>query len=302
MELPKLVAITGTNASGKSLVGIELAKAFDGEIISADSRQVFKGFDLCSGKVTQEESASIPHHLIGIRNIGESFSVADFQELVYSLVPKIQARGKMPFIVGGTGLYIDSIVRGYSLHIETPNYELRKELEELSVDELQARLNQEGRAFLASKPSDYCNKRRIIRVLEKISYGEAVEYNNTPKYDVLLIGITWPKEILHRRIEERLAQRIKHGMLDEIKHYLDNGGNPEYLYNLGLEYRYILWFLNGKYASLDEFIDEMSRAIRSFAKKQLTWFRKNKNIVWLDTDGDYIGQATELVGDFLLRS
>ena len=299
MELPKLIAVTGTNASGKTPVGIELAKAFNGEIISADSRQVFKGFDLCSGKVTPEEKQSIPHHLIDILSIGEPFSVADYQSLVYSLVPQILARGKTPFIVGGTGLYVNSVIYGYTLHKEIPNFELRAKLEELSVEELQSRLNKEGREFLASRPSDLQNKRRVIRVLEKTLLGEPLEYENIPVYDALLLGVTWPKEVLHNRIEDRLEQRVKQGMLDEVKRYLDDGGNPGHLYGLGLEYRYILWYLTGKYASYDEFFTEMSGAIKRFAKRQLTWYRKNKSIIWLDTNNDYISQAWELTGRFL---
>ena len=299
MELPKLIAVTGTNASGKTSVGIELAKAFNGEIISADSRQVFKGFDLCSGKVTPEEKQSVPHHLIDILSIGEPFSVADYQSLVYSLVPQILARGKTPFIVGGTGLYVNSVIYGYTLHKEIPNTGLRTELEELSIEELQSRLSKEGLEFLASRPSDLQNKRRIIRVLEKTLLGDPLEYENIPVYDVLQLGVTWPKEVLHKRIEDRLEQRVKQGMLDEVKRYLADGGNPGHLYGLGLEYRYILWYLTGKYASYDEFFAEMSGAIKRFAKRQLTWYRKNKSIIWLDTNNDYISQACELTGRFL---
>ena len=299
MDLPKLIAVVGTNASGKSSVGIDLAKRFTGEIISADSRQVYRSFDLCSGKVSKIERESVPHHLIDIRDIGEPFSVAEYQNMVYTLIPQIQKRGKIPFIVGGTGLYIDSVVRGYVLCENNANQELREELEQLSIEELQMKLTQEGRAFFDSNPSDYQNKRRVIRVLEKISCGEPIYYENAPKYEVLQIGITWTKEILHKRIEERLALRIQQGMIDEVTEYLNNGGNPDYLYDLGLEYRYILWYLTGKYASLDEFLIEMSRAIKRFAKKQLTWFRKNKDIIWLDTNDDYIGQACELVEGFL---
>lgn len=298
--LPKIITISGTNASGKSAIGIDLANKFNGEIISADSRQVFRGFNLCSGKVSQIESDTVPHHLIDIRDIGEPFSVADYQALVYSLIPQIQERGKTPFIVGGTGLYIDSVVYGYVLHNDNPNHELREDLDKLSIEELKAKLTQEGRAFLDAKPSDAQNKRRIIRVLEKTSNGIPLEYVNAPRYRALQLGITWPKDILYKRIEERLSLRIQQGMIDEIKGYLDNGGNPDYLNDLGLEYRYTLWYLTGKYNSSDDFFAELSGAIKRFAKRQLTWFRKNMNIIWLDMSGGFFGRACALIEEFLV--
>ena len=299
VKLPKLIAIVGTNASGKSTIGLELAKKFSGEIISADSRQVYRGFDLCSGKVTQEESQLVPHHLIDIRDIGEPFSVADFQNLVYTLAPQIIQRERLPFIVGGTGLYISSIAYGYHLHEEVPNFTLREELEKLSIDELKDKLTCEGKAFFESKPADFLNKRRIIRVLEKSFSGEKLEYRNVPEFDVMQIGVTWPKEILHKRIEERLTTRIEQGMIDEVRIYLDNGGSQNFLYDLGLEYRYILWYLTGKFTTLDEFYFEMSRAIKRFAKKQITWFKRDKSIHWIDMTSDPIAQAEAEIIKFL---
>ena len=298
-ELPKIIAIVGTNASGKSAVGIELAKKFNGEIISADSRQVFKGFDLCCGKVTKEEAEIVPHHLLDVREIGESFSVSDFQGMVYSIVPQILQRGKTPFIVGGTGLYVSSVVDGYVLDDETDKTNLRSELENLSLDELYALLTQEGKKYLAANPSELQNKRRVIRVIEKTSHNIPLRQENIPRYNVLQLGITWSKEILHKRIDERLDARIKQGMIDEVKSYLDNGGNPDYLYSLGLEYRHILWYLMGKFQTLDEFKLEMSRAIKRFAKRQMTWFNRDKSIHWLDMNSDYFEQACSLITHFL---
>ena len=133
-----VIVISGTNASGKSSLGIELAKQYNGEIISADSRQIFRNFDLCCGKVTGEEKAMVPHHMIDICNIGDSFSVSDYQKQVYELIPQIIERGRLPFIVGGTGLYIDSIVKGYDFADETIDSAYRKELDEKSIVELQS--------------------------------------------------------------------------------------------------------------------------------------------------------------------
>ena len=299
IELPKIIAIVGTTASGKSSLGIELAKIFGGEIISADSRQVFRGFDLCCGKITAEEAQIVPHHLIDIRNIGEPFSVYDFQKLTYSLIPQILNRAGIPFIVGGTGLYVRAVVRGYPIPDESIDIALREELEKLPIDELKARLTFEGKALIDSNPSDSQNKRRIIRMLEKSAHGESLYTENVARYNVLQLGVTWPKEKLHELIEERLEKRINQGMINEIKEYLDNGGNQEYLVKLGLEYSNILGYLTGKYQSLDEFKLKMAQAIKRLAKSQTTWYRSDNSIKWLDMNADYLGQATSLISDFL---
>lgn len=298
-ERPKIVTVVGTNASGKSAIGIELAKAFDGEIISADSRQVYKGFDLCCGKVTSEEKQMVPHYLLDVRNIGDPFSVSDFQSMAYDAISKIIQRQKLPFIVGGTGLYVSSVVKGYVLREKTFEAGLREELDKLDLDELYARLTSEGKAFLANNPSDRQNKRRVIRVIEKTANGEPLHYENLARYNALQIGVTWPKEILQERIDERLATRIEQGMIDEVKSYLEEGGNASYLYNLGLEYRHILWYLTGKYQSIEEFKIEMSRAIKRFAKRQMTWFKRDKTIHWLNMSSDYLGEAHSLIAEFL---
>ena len=298
-QLPKIIAVVGTNASGKSSVGIELAKIFGGEIISADSRQLYKGFDLCCGKITAKEAQIVPHHLIDIKDIGEPFSVSDYQKAAYSLIPQILQRDKVPFIVGGTGLYVSSVADGYILREESADMVLRGKLSKLSVEELQSTLTPEARSLLASRPSDFQNKRRLIRIHEKISRGEPLKNEKAARYNVLRLGITWPKEILHKRIDERLMLRIEQGMIDEVKVYLDGGGSQEYLYDLGLEYRYILWYLTGKFRSLDEFKTEMSRAIKRFAKRQMTWFGRDKSVHWLDMSADYLGQASSLISDFL---
>jgi len=301
MGLPGIITIVGTNASGKSAVGVELAKRFGGEIISADSRQIFRGFDLCCGKITAEETQAIPHHLINIKDIGEPFSVSDFQKMAYSLIPQIRSRGKTPFIVGGTGLYVSSVVSGYVLGDEPDDTTLRDALEELPVDELQAMLTPEGKAYIAANPSDSRNRRRLIRIIEKSSRGAPLGYENEARYDALQLGITWPKEILHKRIEERLERRLELGMIDEVRSYLAGGGDPGHLYGLGLEYRCILRYLSGGFGSREDFNLELSREIKRFAKRQMTWFRRDKSIHWLDMEADHIAQASSLISGFLGR-
>jgi tRNA dimethylallyltransferase len=219
--------------------------------------------------------------------------------MAYSLIPQILLRNKIPFIVGGTGLYVRSVVNGYTFSEGSIDMELRDKLEKLPLDELKAMLTSEGKAFLAANPSDSHNKRRIIRTIMKTARGEPLGYENNARYEALQLGVSWSKEKLHERIEERLVQRIEQGMIDEVKMYLENGGNQEYLYRLGLEYRYILWYLTGKFQSIDEFKMEMGIAIRRFAKRQITWFRRDKGIHWIDMNADYLKQARSLISDFL---
>lgn len=295
-----VIVISGTNASGKSSLGIELAQKYNGEIISADSRQVFNGFDLCCGKVTMEEKALVPHHMIDICDIQNTFSVSDYQKQVYELIPQIFERGKLPFIVGGTGLYIDSVIKGYIFEDETIDYTYRKELEKKSIDELHSMLSENANTFLSSNNSDYNNKRRLIRIIEKENKGYSILPKNNPNmFNTLQIGITWPKELLYKRIDDRLASRIDKGMIDEVANYLNNGGDTSFLYSLGLEYKYITWYLEGKYSSIDEFKIEMSQAIKRFAKQQINWFKRDSTIHWIDMTQDYFSESCNLINDFL---
>lgn len=294
----KLITVVGTNASGKSALGIALAQRFNGEILSADSRQIFKGFDLCCGKVTAEERALVPHHMLDLRNVGESYNVADFQSECYRLIPEIAARGRVPFLVGGTGLYVSAVVQGYNMMQGDPDPALRQELEEKTIEELYALLPKEVLDAVMQNPSDRKNKRRLIRLVEKSRSGESGEHNE-PRYDCLQLGLTWPLEVLQQRIDLRLEQRLQEGMLDEVKDYLALGGDPQALIDLGLEYKFIYWYLSGKYRSEAEFKAALSTAIRQFSKRQLTWFRRDKSIHWLDGRADYTAEAIQVVEAFL---
>lgn len=298
-ERSKIVTLVGTNASGKSAVGIELAKTFQGEIISADSRQIYKGFDLCCGKVTQEEARVVPHHLLDVREVGEDFSVFDFQQLAYTAISQILQRGRLPLIVGGTGLYVSAVADGYVLSEKPPRAEGHARLAELPIEELRARLTPAAREFLAANPSDWQNKRRVLRILEKTEGGEPLQPRNEPRYDVLQLGITWPRETLHQRIDQRLKTRIAQGMIGEVQEYLDKGGDRQVLYDLGLEYRHILLYLTGEYPSMEAFQQELSKEIKRFAKRQMTWFHRDRSIHWLDMEADYLAQAQGLIRNFL---
>ena len=293
-NLSKIIVIAGTNASGKSSLAIDLAKKYGGEIVSADSRQVYRGFDLCSGKVTKEERDQVPHHLLDVCDIEESYSVADYQKAAYEVIDQILQRGHIPFLVGGTGLYLSSVVRGYDFQEETIDPAYRNELEKKSLEELQDMLSEEAKEVVGENNSDRNNKRRLIRLLEKTRNGERLTTQNSPRYKTLQLGVTWEKSILHRRIDERLKQRLDQGMIDEVQSYLAAGNSPKYLYRLGLEYRYI--------ASFEEFYDHLSQAIKRFAKRQMTWFRRDTAIQWLDMEQEYFDQACALINLFLQNS
>lgn len=296
MTKGKLIAIVGTTASGKSSLGIDLAKHYNGEIISADSRQVYRHLDLGTGKVTKEEMAEVKHHLIDILDLNQPFSVAHFQKLAYEAIDDVLKRGHLPFLVGGTGLYTRAVVEGYNLSDVPPDAEQRKMLESLDREELCSRLEK-----LGEKVSDDEPARRLIRRLEKLEKGVKSENLSQPRYDVLQLGLTFDREELYSRIGIRLDQRIKEGMIDEVREVVKLGATPEFLEGLGLEYRLTYRYITGKYKSFEEYREDLFKQIRHFAKRQMTWFRKEKDIVWLNSKGDYLKEAITLIDDFLKK-
>lgn len=296
-SMDKLIVITGTNASGKSGLGVELAKRFDGEIVSADSRQVFTGLDLGSGKITKEEMQGIPHYMIDVAAPNDFFSLKDYQTGAYAAIDDIIDCGKTPFLVGGTGLYINSVVDGYNLTDAKPDLEIRKKIEAMSREDIIAHL--EGVNPDALKSVDILNKRRLERALEKSLAGYSHDNESIPKYEVLEIGVTWPREVLYERIRVRLDKRLNEGMIDEVKSLRENGATDDFLFKLGLEYRYILMYLRGEFADYDAFYNKLFMEIRHLAKEQMTWFRKRKNIRWIDMEDNPEDAATRLIEGFL---
>ena len=297
MNKTKLVTIVGTTASGKSSLGIDLAEHYRTEIVSADSRQVYKHLDLGTGKVTPEETARVKHHLIDILELNEPFSMAEFQRLAYEAIDGIRAKGMLPLMVGGTGLYTRSVVEGYNLVDAPPDEQLRKKLSEKSIDELRKILSEYGVTDIPTETSE----RRMVRMIEKKMAGFDIENESEPRYDVLQLGLTFDRETLYRRIAERLDLRIAEGMIEEVEEVMRLGATPEFLEKLGLEYRYTYRYLTGRYASRREYRDELYKEICHFAKRQGTWFRKEKNIVWLDSSADYLAEAKRLIEAFLLQ-
>ncbi len=292
--LPKLIVIEGTNASGKSGLGVELAKRYHGEIVSADSRQVFRKLDLGSGKITRDEMRGVPHHLIDVCDPGDFFSMADFQKLAYQAIDGILVRGNTPFLVGGTGLYVDAVADGYALSDRMPDLAYRAQLETYSTEALYQMLLEK----LPNTEVEKRNRNRVMRILEKLHDGDDVTPSKEPRYQVLRLGVTWDRETLRKRIDERLQRRMQDGMVQEVRDVLDSGVSQEFMIKLGLEYKFITQYLNGQFASEKEMTDLLATAIKQFAKRQMTWFRRNDSIHWLDMTADPIAQACALIDKF----
>ncbi|HPF86631.1 MAG TPA: tRNA (adenosine(37)-N6)-dimethylallyltransferase MiaA [Candidatus Limiplasma sp.] len=290
-----LVAVAGTNASGKSGLAVELARRFGGEIVSADSRQIFTGLDLGSGKITQAEMKGVPHHLLDVCEAGAFFSMADYQRMAYAAIDDILARGRLPFLAGGTGLYVDSVTDGYVLSEVKPDLEYRAYLETFTTPQLYRMLCEQ----LPGAMVDGHNRNRVMRRLEKFHAGDPGHSVPKPRYRVLKLGVTWPREVLCERIDERLRRRMADGMLAEVQGLLDRGVSPAFLRKLGLEYRYLSAYLLGEIQTEDEMLDELSRAIKRFAKRQMTWFRRDKTIRWLDMQADPLADACAAIHQFL---
>ena len=290
----KLIVIAGTNASGKSGLGVELASRYGGEIVSADSRQVFRGLDLGSGKITPQEMQGVPHHLIDVCQPGDFFSMADFQRLAYAAIDGIQARGKLPFLVGGTGLYVDAVAEGYELSDRAPDLALRAELETHTTPELYQMLQEK----LPGTEIDPKNRNRVMRALERLAADDYHPGKRQPRYEVLKLGVSWDRETLKQRIDERLERRLRDGMVQEVQGLLDAGVSREFLMKLGLEYRYLTRYLDGE-LTYEQMVLELGNAIKKFAKRQVTWFKKDPAIHWLDMRADPAAQAAALIDRFL---
>lgn len=292
---PKLIVLLGTNASGKSGLGVELALRFNGEIVSADSRQVFRGLDLGSGKISPEEMRGVPHHLIDVCDPGDFFSMHDFQRLAYEAIDGIVGRNRLPFLVGGTGLYVASVTEGYEMSDRAPDLEYREYLETFGTPELY-------RMLLEAAPDtdvEPKNRNRVMRLLEKLHAGDDHIPRRRPRYDCLKLGVTWDRGTLRARIDERLQRRLDAGMIDEVQGLIDRGVSLEFLMKLGLEYRFIARYLTGDIPRREDMVEQLGTAIKQFAKRQMTWFRRDKEIVWLDMEGEPVEQAAELIEKFI---
>ena len=281
MEKPKLLAVVGPTASGKTALAIELAKRFNGEVISADSRQVYRGLNLGSGKVTIEEMEGITHHLLDVANLSQVYTGADFVRDAKLAITDIHKRGKLPIIAGGTFFYIELLKGAKSSAPVPPNPALRLELEKLTTEELWQKL--ETLDPKRAKDIDRHNRRRLIRSLEIIdALGRVPNVEKTVSdFDWLTLGIQIEKDHLRDRIKKRLIERLEKGMIKEVEELLKAGVPAKRLIELGLEYRYITEYLQNGITE-EEMIELTNTKIAQFAKRQYTWLKRDPNIVWFD--------------------
>lgn len=312
------VILLGPTACGKTAIGVAIARERNGEIVSADSRQVYKGLDIGSGKDLDEYASGgipVPYHLIDITDLKSEYNVFQYQKDFYRVFQDIVGRKKLPVVVGGTGMYLDAVIRNYDL-VEVPENEKRRtELEAKPLEEL-------SRLLLSLKPDlhtreDLRDKVRCIRAIEIAEYMQSPEaalmrktMTNRPDIRPLVIGTTLLREELRERIAKRLKARLDSGMIEEVENLHRGGASWERLETLGLEYGFVAEYLQGKIASRDELYEKLVVAIRRFAKRQETWFRgmerkmkmQGSSIHWLSCVSDVdvrVHAALSLVDEYV---
>ena len=277
----KIIVILGPNASGKTGLSIKLAKEFNGEIISADSRQVYRGMDIGTGKVTKEEMQSIPHYLLDVADPRKIFDVAQYKKLADKAIEKIFRKNKVPFIVGGTGFYIQAVVDNIQIPDVKPDWKLRAKLEKKPVSELYKMLAKLDPR--RAKTIDKNNPRRLIRALEIVlKSGRPVPSPDSrkPDFEVLFLGVKRDLKELKKLIEIRLSTRLDEGMVNEIKKLHKRGVSWKRLEEFGLEYRYVAQYLQNK-LSYEEMVGRLQKEIEHYAKRQIVWFKRDKRIRWI---------------------
>ena len=272
--------IVGPTASGKSALAVQLARALNGEIISADSRQIYRGLNIGTGKITKQEMEKVRHHLLDVASPKKIFTAQDFIEKGHAAISEIAARGKLPIIVGGTGFYIDALLGRIRLPNVPPNTKLRARLEKKSVVQLFTLLKR--RDPRRAKTIEPHHKRRIIRALEIAhTLGKNPKPQMNTPYDAMWIGIALPMKKLEQNIAARLFARMKGGMVAEAKRLHKSDLSYKRMEGLGLEYRSLARYLQGK-ITREQIAEELQRDIRRYAKHQIKYWKQNKDIVWID--------------------
>jgi len=289
----KLIIILGPTSSGKTDISIKLAKKFNGEIISADSRQVYKGMNIGTGKVTKKEMAGIPHYLLDVADPKTRFSVAQYQKLALRAIKKIQKKNKLPILVGGTGFYIQSVADGIVIPKVKPDWKLRKKLEKLTTNQLFKKLKELDPKRAES--IDKYNPRRLIRALEIVlkSKRPVGSLSHSERFKTLFLGIKKDQKELNVLIKKRLLKRLDEGMINEVKRLHKSGVSFKRLEEFGLEYRFVAQYLQARQnfhkknlggqgkLKYDEMVIRLQKEIEHYAKRQMTWFKKDKRIKWV---------------------
>jgi len=296
---PRIIVIIGSTATGKSALAVEIAKKISAEIISADSRQVYKGLNIGTGKITKKEMRGIPHHLLDVVSPKKTFTASDFKKEAGEVMEEILKRGRIPIIVGGTGFYIDTLLGNISLPEVAPNENLRQKLEKFPTEKLFEKLKKidPGRA----ENIDRYNRPRLIRAIEVAQALDKVPKTTKTKhlYDISYIGLTAENSALKERVDKRLTQRIKAGMIAEVRKLHKQGLSWKRMEELGLEYRYLSRYLREK-ISKEEMAELLGREIYRYAKRQKTWFKRNKRIRWFEAfNNDDLKNAIMLASRFV---
>ncbi|MEX2461334.1 MAG: tRNA (adenosine(37)-N6)-dimethylallyltransferase MiaA [Paenibacillaceae bacterium] len=299
-EKPRLLVLVGPTAVGKTKLSLELARIYGCEIISGDSMQVYRGMDIGTAKISLEEQEGIPHHLIDIIEPDEAFSAAAFQQNVKQLIQEIHERGKLPFIVGGTGLYIESLC--YQFQFSEANADEAFRLEQAAFLKAfgEQALHDKLRAVdpISADRLHPNNTRRVIRALEILHLtgttlsAQLEDQQQQSPYDLCIIGLTMDRALLYKRIEQRIDQMLERGLVAEVRQLLDKGYTADYVSMQGLGYKEIIRYLQGEYP-LEEAITLLKRDTRHYAKRQLSWFRHMKDIHWVDVTA-YTNFSTHL--------
>ena len=303
MTPTKLITILGPTASGKTTFAAHLAHRLGAEIISADSRQVYRGMDIGTGKDLSDYTVNgeqVPYHLIDIRDAGEKYTLFNYQHDFHAAYQDILSRGKTPILCGGTGLYIESVLKGYNLPDVPPNAELRESFEEKSLEELTHILSQYRKLH---NSTDTDTKKRAIRAIEIADFLSKQEASvcEYPPVDSTIIGIDINRETRREKISTRLKNRLNEGMIDEVKRLIDSGVHSDDLIYYGLEYKFVTQHVLG-ILSFDEMRSQLEIAIHQFAKRQMTWFRgmerRGFRIEWIDAElsmEEKLAQAEEIL-------
>ncbi|WP_340298624.1 tRNA (adenosine(37)-N6)-dimethylallyltransferase MiaA [Staphylococcus coagulans] len=290
---PFIVVIVGPTASGKTELGVELAKEINGEVISGDSMQVYRGMDIGTAKVTESEMQGIPHHLINILNPDQTYSAYDFQQQARALITDITARGKTPIIVGGTGLYIQSLIYDYQFDKEEVSPEVAEKVQQ-KMEELKSYSNEALHEYLGTfDPQSFAdihpnNRQRVERAIsyylttKKVLSNRKKSTQLTENYDTLLIGIEMSRDTLYVRINKRVDIMLSHGLLDEVQELIELGYEScQSMQAIG--YKEIIPVVHNE-IELNEAVDQLKQHSRNYAKRQMTWFKNKLNVHWLDRE------------------